>query len=142
MKTVAYGSSVKIQYSISLADGSKVERERTHEPLSFKIGLGQVFKKLEEGLVGMQVNETRRIAISADESSGQYKKEKVLRLDKKAFPADVKLIPGRTVQYQNRDGERVNFIVNEVTDTSVTVDGNHPLAGLDLLYEVHLLEVS
>ncbi len=142
MKTVAYGSSVKIQYSISLADGSKVERERTHEPLSFKIGLGQVFKKLEEGLVGMQVNETRRIAISADESYGQYKKEKVLRLDKKAFPADVKLIPGRTVQYQNRDGERVNFIVNEVTDTSVTVDGNHPLAGLDLLYEVHLLEVS
>ena len=142
MKTVAYGSSVKIQYSISLADGSKVERERTQEPLSFKIGLGQVFKKLEEELIGMQVNETRRIVVSADESYGRYKKEKVLRLDKKAFPADVKLIPGRTVQYQNRDGERVNFIVNEVTDTSVTVDGNHPLAGLDLVYEVKVLEVS
>lgn len=142
MKTVAYGSSVKIQYSISLADGSKVERERTQEPLSFKIGLGQVFKKLEEELIGMQVNETRRIVVSADESYGKYKKEKVLRLDKKAFPADVKLIPGRTVQYQNRDGERVNFIVNDVTDTSVTVDGNHPLAGLDLVYEVKVLEVS
>lgn len=142
MKTVAYGSSVKIQYSISLADGSKVERERTQEPLSFKIGLGQVFKKLEEELIGMQVNETRRIVVSADESYGRYKKEKVLRLDKKAFPADVKLIPGRTVQYQNRDGERVNFIVNEITDTNVTVDGNHPLAGLDLVYEVNVLEVS
>ncbi len=142
MKTVGYGSSVKIHYSISLADGSKVERERTQEPLSLKIGGGQVFKKLEEGLVGMQVNETRRIAVSADESYGRYKKEKVLRLDKKVFPPDVKLIPGRTVQYQNRDGERVNFIVNDVTDTSVTVDGNHPLAGLDLVYEVKVLEVS
>ena len=142
MKTVAYGSSVKIQYTISLADGSKVEGERTHAPLSFKIGSGQVFKRLEEGLVGMQVNETRRIAVSAEESYGTYKKDKVLRLDKKVFPGDVKLIPGRTVQYQNRDGERVNFIVNEVTDTSVTVDGNHPLAGLDLIYEVNVIEVS
>ena len=58
------------------------------------------------------------------------------------FPPDLRLEVGRTVQYQNRDGERVNLVVNEVTEKTVTVDGNHPLAGLDLLYEVELLSIA
>jgi peptidylprolyl isomerase len=142
MKIAEMGSLVKISYLISLEDGSKIEQERLKKPLSFKIGSGKIFKKLEEGVIGMQVAEKRRILISADEGYGQYKKDLVLRLERKVFPEDIKLQPGRTVQYQNRDGERVNFIVNEVTDKTVTVDGNHPLAGIDLAYEVELLEVG
>jgi peptidylprolyl isomerase len=141
MKAAELGSLVKIQYIISLAEGSNAESEKSSKPLSFTIGSAKVFKKLEEGVIGMQVGEKRRIPVAADEGYGTYKKELVLRLEKKVFPEDIKLIPGRTVQYQNRDGERVNFIVNEVTDKTVTVDGNHPLAGLDLVYEVELLEV-
>ncbi len=143
MKTAEMGSSVKIRYSISLDDGSSVGRDKTSTPLSFRIGSGKVFKKLEGGLVGMQVNETRRIEIKAEEGwYGRYNKENVLRVDRKMFPEDVKLIPGRTVQYQNRDGERVNLVVNAVSDTTVTVDANHPLAGLDLIYEVEMVEIS
>ena len=142
MKVAENGNSVKIQYLIHLEDGSKVGQEKTARPLSFKIGSGKVLQRLEKGVVGMGVSEKRRIVITADEGYGRYKKELVLRLDRQVFPEDIKLIPGRTVQYQNRDGERVNFIVNEVTDKTVTVDGNHPLAGLDLVYEVELLEIS
>jgi peptidylprolyl isomerase len=142
MKAAEKGSSVKIRYLICLEDGSKVEQEKTGRPISFKIGSGKIFKKLEEGVIGMQVGEKRDIQIPAEEGYGNYKKDLVLRLDRKVFPQDIKLIPGRTVQYQNRDGERVNFIVNEVTDSTVTVDGNHPLAGLDLLYEIELLEIN
>ncbi|MBU1564108.1 MAG: FKBP-type peptidyl-prolyl cis-trans isomerase [Proteobacteria bacterium] len=142
MNVAGIGSLVKISYIISLEDGIKVEQDKTSKPLSFKIGSGKVFQKLEEGVVGMQVNEKRRIPVSAADGYGKYKKELVLRLERKVFPEDIKLIPGRTVQYQNRDGERVNFIVNEVTEKTVTVDGNHPLAGLDLVYEVELLEIQ
>jgi peptidylprolyl isomerase len=142
MKVAEMGSSVKIHYRVGLEDGSKVEQEKTGRPLSFKIGAGKVFAKLEEGIVGMQVEERRRIPVAAEDAYGKYKKELVLRLDRKVFPEDIKLIPGRTVQYQNRDGERVNFMVNEVIDKTVTVDGNHPLAGLDLVYEVLLLEIN
>lgn len=142
MNIAEKGSSVKIQYVINLEGDSKVEQEKNGKPLSFKIGSGKVFQKLEEGVVGMQVNEKRRIPVSAEDGYGKYKKELVLRLERKVFPEDIKLIPGRTVQYQNRDGERVNFIVNEVTEKTVTVDGNHPLAGLDLVYEVELLEIK
>lgn len=141
MKVAEMGSSVRIRYFISLDDGSSVGRDKTSTPLSFKIGSGKVFKKLEEGVVGMQVNETRRVEIKAEEAYGRYNKENVLRVDRKMFPEDVKLIPGRTVQYQNRDGERVNLVVNAVSDTTVTVDANHPLAGLDLFYEVEMVEI-
>ena len=142
MKSAEMGSSVKIRYSISLEDGSAVGQENTKTPLSFKIGSGKVFRKLEEGVVGMQAQEMRRVKISADEGYGSYNKELVIRVERKMFPEDVKLIPGRTVQYQNRDGERVNLVVNEVNEKTVTVDANHPLAGLDLIYEVEMLEVS
>jgi peptidylprolyl isomerase len=142
MKVAELGDSVKIRYHISLEDGSRVEQERTRKPLSFKIGSGNVLKKLEESIIGMHVTEKRRILIPVDEGYGKYKKELVLRLDRKVFPEDIKLVPGRTVQYQNRDGERINFVVNEVIDQTVTVDGNHPLAGLDLVYEVEVLEIN
>lgn len=141
MNVAKKGSSVKIHYLIGLEDGSKVEQEKTNKPLSFTIGSGKVFQKLEEGVIGMQMNERRKIVITAADGYGKYNKELVLRLDRKVVPEDIKLVPGRTVQYQNRDGERVNFIVNEVSDKTVTVDGNHPLAGLDLVYEVELLEI-
>jgi len=141
MKIVEIGKSVKIRYSIRLEDDSIVGAEKTSMPLSFTIGSGKVLRKLEEGVIGMQINEKRQLVISAADGYGEYKKRLVLRLDRKLFPADLKLIPGRTVQYQNRDGERVNFIVNEVTDKTVTVDGNHPLAGLDLVYEIELLDI-
>jgi len=142
MNSAEMGSSVKIRYSISLEDGSAVSQGNTKTPLSFKIGSGKVFKKLEKGVVGMQVQEMRRVKISAEEGYGSYNKELVFRVERKMFPEDVKLIPGRTVQYQNRDGERVNLVVNEVNAKTVTVDANHPLAGLDLIYEVEMIEVS
>ncbi len=142
MKSAEVGSSVKIRYSISLEDGSVVGQDKTSSPVSFKIGSGKVFRKLEDGVIGMHVQEIRQVKISADEGYGQYKKELVLKVERKMFPEDIKLIPGRTVQYQDRDGERVNLVVNEVNDKTVTVDANHPLAGLELIYEVEMLEIS
>jgi peptidylprolyl isomerase len=142
MKTAEIGCLVKIHYIISIANGNEIGQQKTSGPLSFKIGAGKVLQKLEEGVIGMRVGEKRRIAISAAAGYGEYKKDRVLRLERKIFPEDIKLIPGRTVQYQDRDGERVNFIVNEVTEKTVTVDSNHPLAGLDLVYDVELVEVS
>lgn len=136
------GSRVKIRYSITFEDGSSVEAKKTSRPLTFTIGAGKVFKRLEEGVVGMTVNEIRPILIKAADGYGDYDKQRVFRVAKKIFPPDITLAPGRAVEYQNRDGERVRLMVNDVDETTVTVDGNHPLAGLDLLYQVELVEVE
>jgi peptidylprolyl isomerase len=138
----AFGDKVTISYLLRQAEGGVVEPEKTNRPLTFRLGSGRVLPKLEQGVAGMTVGERRTIAVAACDGYGAYNKELVLRLDRKVFPPDLKVEVGRTVQYQDRDGERVNLMVNEVTGSTITVDGNHPLAGVDLLYEVKLLSIG
>jgi peptidylprolyl isomerase len=142
MKTAERGSYVKIQFSITLDDGSIVGIPEEKTQLNFKIGDGKLLPALESKIVGMSEKEIREIMISPEEGYGQYNKGLVLRVERKNFPHDLNLAVGRTVQYQNRDGERVNFVVNAVDEKTVTIDGNHPLAGLNLTYAVELLEVT
>ncbi len=142
MKIAEKGSRVKIRFTIRLEDGSVVGTAEKKSELAFIIGKHSVLPGLEENVVGMKLNETKSIEISSEEGYGQYNKDLVFRLDREQFPPDVELTIGRTVQYQNRDGERVNLVVNDLDEKTVTVDGNHPLAGLDLIYEVELIAVN
>ncbi len=141
MKTAEWGSYIKIKFSISLEDGSIVGNPEEPTEINFKIGDGKIFPAFESNIVGMKEKEIKKIHIPAADAYGEYNKEIVLKLGRDNFPPDIDLIVGRTVQYQNRDGERVNFIVNALDEQTVTVDGNHPLAGLHLIYEVELLEI-
>ncbi len=140
MKTAKPGSTVTIEFVIRLDDGSVVGEVGKKNTLKFTLGEGKLLKGLEEKILGMEKGESKSIVISPREGYGEYNKELVLRLDRKKIPDDVELKVGRTIQYQNRDGERVNFVVNALDENSVTLDGNHPLAGLDLTYEVELVE--
>ncbi len=140
MKTAKPGSTVTIEFIIRLDDGSVVGEVGKKNTLKFTLGEGKLLKGLEEKILGMEKGESKSIVLSPREGYGEYNKELVLRLDRKKIPDDVELKVGRTIQYQNRDGERVNFVVNALDENSVTLDGNHPLAGLDLTYEVELVE--
>ncbi len=142
MKAADFGSSVTIRYTITLEDGSPVDGGKNMQPLSFRIGAGKVLKALEEGIIGMKEHETKNIHLTPEKSYGAYRKDLVLQLDRAVFPEGIPLIPGRTVQYQDRDGERINFVVNEVREKTVVVDGNHPLAGKNLIYKVEVLSIS
>ena len=142
MKTAEKGNTVKILFSIRLDDGSVVGTSSEQSELTFTLGQRKILKSLEEGVIGMKVGDLKKISISPEQGYGQYNKDLVLRVDREEFPPDVELKAGRTVQYQNRDGERVNLVVNDVDENTVTVDGNHPLAGLDLIYEVKVIAIK
>jgi peptidylprolyl isomerase len=142
MKTAEKGNTVKILFSIRLDDGSVVGTSSEQSELTFILGQRKVLKSLDEGVIGMKVGDLKKISISPEQGYGQYNKDLVLRVDREEFPPDVELKAGRTVQYQNRDGERVNLVVNAVDEKTVTVDGNHPLAGLDLIYEVKVTAIK
>jgi peptidylprolyl isomerase len=134
------GKSVTIRYNIILEDGTRIQRGSI-KPLTFKIGGRKVLQALEEGVLGMRLHEKKEVHVSAEQGYGRYRDDLVIKVDRTIFPEDIKLVPGRTVQYQNRDGERANFVVQEVESDSVIVDGNHPLAGQNLVYEVELLSL-
>lgn len=139
--SVVKGSTVTLQYTIQLEDGSRIGKKK---PMSmvFTVGGGEVFPVLEKAVIGMGVSQLRSVTINPDQGYGEYKDELVMQVERKSFPDDMPLVPGRTVQYQSRDGQRANFIIQEVNVDRVTLDGNHPLAGQILVYELELQEID
>ncbi len=133
--------AVTLRYSIILEDGTTIGDQNTR-PLTFKIGGGEVFPVLGHGVLGMRIGEVRKITVLPEQGYGSYNDDLVLQVDREVFPEDMKLVKGRTVQYQNRDGQRANFVIQEVNGDRVTLDGNHPLAGQELIYRLELLEID
>jgi FKBP-type peptidyl-prolyl cis-trans isomerase 2 len=137
----ANGSTVTLHYTIELEDGSKIGSQKPMS-MTFTIGGGEVFPVLEEAVVGMSISQVRAVTIKPGQGYGDYNDGLILQVERNVFPDDMVLVPGRTVQYQNRDGQRANFIVQKVDEDRVTLDGNHPLAGHTLVYEMALQKIE
>ena len=142
MKKAQTGDQVKIHYTIKLAGGETAATSKGGMPLTFAIGDGSVLKGLDQGVAGMQVGQRKTIRISPEEAYGQRDEQLVLRLKKDELPGDLNLEKGRPIQYQTPEGERVNLMVLEIEETTVLLDGNHPLAGQVLEYEVELVALT
>jgi len=141
MKTVQMGDRAKIHYTIKLPSGEVIGTSKTGLPLEFTLGKGKLIKKLEEGIVGMEVGETRTIAVTPQEGYGVRDESRVITVKKEELPTQEDIAVGRTVQYMGESGNMVNMIIAQVHDDAVTLDANHPFAGKDLVFEVALLVV-
>lgn len=88
----------------------------------------------------MNLGESKTINIPADEAYGPHHKERVLVVDRGEIPADLNQEVGQQLQIRYADGRTAVVMVTEVSESAVTLDGNHPLAGKDLTFEIQLLE--
>ncbi|HIA14798.1 MAG TPA: peptidylprolyl isomerase [Nitrospirales bacterium] len=134
--TIADGTNVTIEYTLTLSDGEEVDSNVGKEPLAFTQGTGQLISGLERQMVGMKVGDTAVIFVEEAEAYGEYDPGKRMTVDKKNMPPDVQV----GSQLAGPGGQPVK--VTEVTDTSVTVDINHPLAGKDLMFDIRVLTVE
>lgn len=141
MKTVKVGKRVKLHYTVKLADGEVVGTSKGGMPLEFTVGKGKVLKGLEQGVIGMEVGESRTIEIPPEAGYGMRDESRVLRLKKSELPTQDDIAIGRTVQYMNESGGMVNLIIVGVDEDTVTLDANHPFAGKTLTYEVAVVAV-
>ncbi len=141
MKTAERGSYVKLHYTVTLESGEVVGSSKRSAPLAFTIGKRKVLKKLEQGIIGMQIDEKRRIEIPPEEGFGMRDNSLVMKIKKEELPTQKDIAIGRTVQFMNETGGMVNLIITDVGDDHVIVDANHPFAGKTVIYEVVLLAV-
>lgn len=142
MKTAEKGSHVKIHYTIKVAGGETVGTSKGGMPLTFTVGDGKVLKGLDRGVVGMQVGQRKTISMPPREAYGMRNEDLVLRLKKDDLPEDLNLEVGRPIQYQTPEGQRVNLMVIAIETDTVLLDGNHPLAGQALDFEVELVALA
>ena len=140
--TVERGNTVTVHYTGTLNDGTQFDSSRGRESFSFQTGAGQVIPGFDNGIIGMEVGETKTINIPAAEAYGLISENAIQVVDKTRFDEGVEIVIGETVSGQTEDGRPVAAKIVSVEDATVTLDFNHPLAGQDLNFEIELLAIS
>jgi len=138
MKRAQQGDRVTINYIGTLDNGYIFDNTQESEPLCFTIGAGEVFPYLERAIIGMAPGQAKNLLIPATEAYGPRRKENILVLQRESLPMGNDPKQGQKVQLQLADGSELLMRVVAVNDTELTLDGNHPLAGLDLTFALQL----
>ena len=136
------GDKVKVHYTGKLDDGTVFDSSAGRDPLEFTVGAGQMIAGFDAGVNGMSEGETKTVKIPSEEAYGQHRDEMVLKVGRDELPPDMQVEAGDQLQMQHQNGQIVIVTVTEVTDQNVTLDGNHPLAGKDLTFDIQLVEVA
>lgn len=138
---VKSGDSVAVHYKGTLTDGTVFDSSEGREPLAFQVGSGMVIEGFDAGVTGMVIGEKKTIHIPVDEAYGPMSEAMIFKFNRLDIPEDVPLEIGGTLNMHNGQ-EAMPVIVREVSATTVILDGNHPLAGQDLIFELELMGVK
>ncbi|MFC1854123.1 peptidylprolyl isomerase [candidate division CSSED10-310 bacterium] len=133
------GDVVRVHYTGKFEDGIEFDSSRQREPLQFTLGDGQIIPGFEEAVVGMGPGEKKTAFVPMDKAYGARQKEKVIVVDRHKLAQHIKLEIGKKVELQKDDGKTVFATVTEITETTVTLDENPPLAGKNLIFDIELI---
>ncbi len=141
MAEATNGDTVRIHYTGYLDNEEQFDSSAGRDPLEFTLGSNQVIPGFEQAVLGMNEGEKKTVTIDPENAYGQYRDELLMEVERSQIPKDVDPEVGMNLQAQHQDGSTVNLKVTQVSDDSVTLDANHPLAGENLTFEIELVEV-
>lgn len=136
------GSKVKIHYTGRLENGEVFDTslQDGREALEFVVGSGQMIPGFETGILGMQLGETKKITMSPESAYGEVREDLQFEVPITNVPPTVQI--GQTLQAEFEEGVPVLFTVTDIKLDSVVLDGNHPLAGKNLEFDIEVIEVA
>ncbi len=134
-------SVVSFHYSLTDDDGISIDSSEGKEPLGYLHGAGNIIPGLEKALEGKEVGDSLTVAVKAAEGYGEVQKELIQEVPREAFQGIDTIELGMQFEAQTGQGGSVPVTVIAVTDELVTVDGNHPLAGKNLNFDVSIEEI-
>ena len=137
---IQMGNVVSVHYTGKLTDGEMFDSSEGREPLTFQMGSGQIIPGFETALVGKNVGDKVTINIQPDDAYGQVREDLIVKVEKSQMPGEV--YEGMSLQAQAEDGQAINVTVKEVYADHVMIDGNHPLAGKKLIFDLEVLSVE
>jgi peptidylprolyl isomerase len=144
------GDKVTVHYTGRLEGGEVFDSSECREddcgcesgPLVFTIGEGNVIPGFEQAIIGMSPGDTRTVVIPVDQAYGERIDDMVAVVDRKEIPPDLILEVGNQLEVTQQDGSAFPVIITEVTESNVTLDANHPLAGKELTFDLRLVEIG
>lgn len=141
MSTVKSGDTIRVHYTGRLSDGQQFDSSSGSDPLEFTVGDKQVIPGFESAVVGLSEGASTTVVIPAEEAYGEVQPDQIARVERSQFPKDVEPEVGQRFAVGRSEEDQIVATVTEVTDSHVTLDGNHPLAGEDLTFDIELVEI-
>ncbi len=142
MIQVKENNTVKVHYTGKLSNGQIFDSSEGKEPLEFTLGQGQLIPGFEKGLIDMKLNEKKTITIVKEEAYGDQHQELIQEVQKSQLPSEMTPEVGMGLVSRSEDGQERNLMIVEVKEESVIIDGNHPLAGHELIFDLEVVEIK
>ena len=142
MSTAKSGDLVKVHYRGTLHDGTVFDSSYEGEPLEFTLGQGQIIPGFEQAVQGMTPGDSKTVQVEQDQAYGNYDESKLINVQRANLPDNIQPEEGMVLQVNSQDNDVFYVTVSEVKDEEVVLDGNHPLAGKDLTFEIELVDLQ
>ncbi|QTX32666.1 peptidylprolyl isomerase [Aminithiophilus ramosus] len=142
MKKACKGDRVRVHYRGTLVDGREFDNSwEREEPIEFVVGDGRMIAGFDGAVEGLAEGERKGFALSCKEAYGPRHDEMLFSIPRENFPQEPTPEIGQNLQMRFPDGQTVEARITSVGDATIVLDGNHPLAGEDLHFEVELVEI-
>jgi len=139
-RAVAAGDQIKVNYVGRFDNGELFDSSEGREPLEFTVGGEQVIAGFDRAVVGLKPGESCKVVVAPADGYGEHVPEMVATIERQQIPDSDKLMLGSMLEVSMEDGQSLEVQVVELSDETVVLDGNHPLAGKELHFEIELLD--
>jgi len=134
---VKKGDKVKIQYTVSLTDNTLFKKSKPGKPLEFTVGSDKMPRGLDLAVLGMELREEKKVTVESKDAYGERNEDLVMKFIKSDLPRSFEPEIGKVVKIQNIPGTIV-----KIDEDNVYLDGNHPLAGKDVVFEIRVIGIE
>ncbi|HET8653920.1 MAG TPA: peptidylprolyl isomerase [Longimicrobiaceae bacterium] len=142
MAAAKAGDTVRVHYTGTLDDGTVFDSSRGRDPLEFTLGRGQVIAGFDDAIEGMGPGESKTVHIPAEQAYGPRREEMTITVGRSEFPPQITPEVGMRLQMQQPGGPPMPVTITDVSDESVSLDANHPLAGQALNFDLELVGIG
>jgi len=136
------GDTVAIHYTGTLEDGSVFDSSDGRDPLEFEVGSGQIIPGLDSEIPGMNIGEKKTVVVEPEDAYGPVDPDAKQPVPRADIPDEIPLEVGLPLQVETPEGQAIQVTVAEITDETVVLDANHPLAGETLTFAIELVSIS
>jgi peptidylprolyl isomerase len=135
------GDTVRIHYTGKLEDGTVFDTSRERHPLQFTLGNGQVIVGFENAIIGMNIGDSKTAILPMEQAYGPRRDDMIVTIKRDQLPPDLPAKVGQRLEITQTDDQVMLVTVTGVTESSITLDSNHPLAGKALTFDLELVGI-
>jgi peptidylprolyl isomerase len=141
MAPAKQGDTVQLHYMGKLQDGTVFDSSRERHPLQFTIGNGQVIAGFEQAVIGMNIGESKTARIPMEQAYGPHRDDLVVTMERSKLPPGLNPRVGQRLEITQVDDQTSLVTVTDASESTLTLDANHPLAGKELTFDLELVGI-